>query len=319
MKLDQLQYFVETARRQHIGQAARFLNISPSAISHSIAALEEEFGKPLFIKQGRQIKLTPHGKQLLDRGEFLLTEVGRIREELSTEQLSMRGHYRIAATHTLCSEFLTPIWMRIQTEHPALTSTILSLRSGDVLSRVNAGEVDLGFCFSPHTGPTHEQTLLHQGKLVMSFGRKHPFLKDRRTENLSHYPMVSALAAQGIENCENHPALQKLRIQAKTVTLFDSYDVAISALRSNHVWTLLPDFLAYSMSAEIETYIPRGWDADYKVAAIWPKFRIPSQAMDQVIEKMGTAVRLAASRTPAGRGAAANTRSAIASTRKVGK
>ncbi len=56
MTLDQLQYFVEAARRQHIGQAARFLNISPSAISHSIAALEEEFGQSLFEKQGRQIR-----------------------------------------------------------------------------------------------------------------------------------------------------------------------------------------------------------------------------------------------------------------------
>src|SRR5436190_23187236 len=111
MKFDQLQYFVEAARRQHIGQAALFLHISPSAISHSITALEEEFGKRLFEKHGRQIKLTPHGKLLLDRAEFLLTEAHRVREELSSDQLEMRGHYRIAATHTLCSEFLTPTWM----------------------------------------------------------------------------------------------------------------------------------------------------------------------------------------------------------------
>ena len=138
MKFDQLQYFVETARRQHIGQAARFLNISPSAISHSIAALEDEFGRALFEKMGRQIKLTQHGKLLLDRAEFLLTEAGRIREELASEQSTMRGHYRMAATHTLCSEFLTPVWMSIQEEHPALTATLQTLRSGEVLARVGS-------------------------------------------------------------------------------------------------------------------------------------------------------------------------------------
>ncbi len=297
MKFDQLQYFVETARRQHIGQAARFLNISPSAISHSIAALEEEFGKPLFEKRGRQIKLTHHGKLLLDRADFLLTEADRIREELASDQLEMRGHYRIAATHTLCSEFLVPSWMEIQKQHTGLTATLLSLRSGEVLSRVGSGEVDLGVCFSSHSGPNHEQELLHQGRLVFCFGKKHPFLKERRIESLSQYPSITALAAQGIENCQNHPDFQKLGIQSKVVNFFDSYDVAIRALKSNSVWTLLPDFIAYSHKNEIETYIPRGWEADYKINAVWPKYRIRTQALDHVIEKVGQLVTAAATKS----------------------
>jgi DNA-binding transcriptional LysR family regulator len=296
MKFDQLQYFVETARRQHIGQAARFLNISPSAISHSISALEEEFGRVLFEKQGRQIKLTQHGKLLLDRAEFLLSEAGRIREEISSEHSSMRGHYRLAATHTLCSEFLVPVWMGIQAEHPALTSTLHSLRSGEVLARVGAGEVDLGICFSPQTGPNHEQEVLHQGKLVICFGKKHPFLKERRIEDLDRYPCVAALAAQGIENCENHPAFQRLRIQPKITNMFDSYDVAIEALKCSQSWTLLPDFIAYAHRNEIETYIPRAWDADYKIVAVWPKYRIRTQALDYVIEGVAKKVRALAER-----------------------
>ncbi len=300
MKFDQLQYFVETARRQHIGQAARFLNISPSAISHSITALEEEFGKALFEKQGRQIKLTQHGKLLLDRADFLLTEASRIREELSSDRMEMRGHYRIAATHMLCSEFLTPAWMNIQKANAGLTATMQSLRSGEVLARVSSGEIDLGICFSSHSGPNHEQELLHQGRLVFCFGKKHAFLKDRRIEDLSQYPCIAALAAQGIENCENHPSFQKLRIHSKIVSMFDSYDVAIRALKANSVWTLIPDFLAYSHRSEIDTYIPRGWDGDYKVNAVWPKHRIRTHALDQVIESVGESVKAAASRSTAG-------------------
>jgi DNA-binding transcriptional LysR family regulator len=294
MKLDQLQYFVATARRQHIGQAALFLNISPSAISHSITALEEEFGKKLFEKQGRQIKLTHHGKLLLDRAEFLLAETERVREELGSDQIVMRGHYRIAATHALCADFLTPAWMDIQEKNPGLTSTLHSLRSGEIVSRVNSGEVDLGICFSPHSGPNHEQATLHQGRLVMCFGKKHPFLEERRTELLNEYPAISALSAHGIENCENHPSFQELGIRPKTVNLFDSYDVAIRALKTNRVWTLLPDFFAYSRSAEIETFIPRGWEADYKVAAVWPKYRIRTQALDLLIGNITEKIKAAA-------------------------
>jgi DNA-binding transcriptional LysR family regulator len=296
MKFDQLQYFVETARRQHIGQAARFLNISPSAISHSISALEEEFGKPLFEKQGRQIKLTAHGKQLFERAEFLLTEAQRIREELSSDNLEIRGHYRIAGTHTLCSEFLVPAWMWIQGQHPALTATIHSLRSGEIVSRVSTGELDLGVCLSPLSGPNYEQEILHQGKLVMCFGRRHPFLKDKNISKLSEFPAIAALAAQGIENCEDHPAFKEFGIMPKHAMFFDSYDVAIRTMKERHFWTLMPDFIAYSHYPDIETYIPRGWDADYKIAAVWPKFRIRTQALDVAIERVREVVKAASAR-----------------------
>ena len=169
MKLDQLQYFVETAKRQHIGLAAKFLNISPSAISHSISALEEEFGQLLFEKQGRQIKLTHHGKILLDRAEFLLAEVGRIGQELSSSKIELSGHYRIAATHLISSHVLTPVWMSIQAKHPSLRATLMSLKSGDVLSQVSAGEVDIGFCLSPYSGPNIEREVIHKGILLIAF------------------------------------------------------------------------------------------------------------------------------------------------------
>jgi DNA-binding transcriptional LysR family regulator len=296
MKLDQLQYFVETARRQHIGQAARFLNISPSAISHSITALEEEFGKRLFEKQGRQIKLTAHGKLFLDRAEFLLSEANRMRDELSSDELELRGHYRIAATHTLSTEFLTPAWMEIQQKNPALTASLHSMRSGEILNRVISGELDLGICFSPHSAPSHEQQQLHQGSLVFCFGKGHSFLKDKRIENLSKFPTIAALSAQGIENCENHPAFQKFNLHSKTLNMFDNYDVAIRALKTNQTWTLLPDILAYSCFPEIETYIPRGWDADYRITAVWPKNRIRTQVLDLVIEEVEQLVKAAAIR-----------------------
>ena len=51
MKLDQLTYFLEAARHEHIGKAAKAVAISPSAISHSISALEKELGRPLFKKR----------------------------------------------------------------------------------------------------------------------------------------------------------------------------------------------------------------------------------------------------------------------------
>ncbi len=62
MKFDQLSYFVEAAKQQHLGRAARVLGVSPSTLSHSISSLEEELGRDLFQKKGKTLALTLHGK-----------------------------------------------------------------------------------------------------------------------------------------------------------------------------------------------------------------------------------------------------------------
>jgi DNA-binding transcriptional LysR family regulator len=291
MKIDQLQYFVETAKRQHIGQAARFLNISPSAISHSISALEEEFGHKFFERQGRQIKLTHHGKRLLHHAEFLLAEITRMHLEVSSEHVEPQGHYKIAATHVLCSEILTPSWIELQRQHPRLKSTLQSLRSGEVLFQVDSGDLDLGFCFSPIITPNVDQEILYEGELLICFGKQHPFLKDGNIENLSRHSAIAPLNATGIESCETHPALTKLHVLPNYINYYDSYDVAIHALKFNNLWTLLPDFIAYSHRSEIEVLIPQGWDAQYRIVAIWPKYRVKTYALDKLVESVGAKLK----------------------------
>src|SRR3989338_3090305 len=117
MKLEQLTYFLEAAKTEHIGQAAKALAISPSAISHSISLLEEELGRELFIKKGKRIFLTSHGKILMERTSRLLNEVQAIQEEIKSESAELQGNYKLAASHDLCLRVLTPAWIEIQKEN----------------------------------------------------------------------------------------------------------------------------------------------------------------------------------------------------------
>src|ERR1700739_133761 len=60
MTLEQLRIFAAVAEKQHVTQAARELNLTQSASSAAIAALEERYGVKLFDRVGRGIILT-HG------------------------------------------------------------------------------------------------------------------------------------------------------------------------------------------------------------------------------------------------------------------
>ena len=77
MNLQQLYYFRTIARLEHYSEAAKQLNVSQSRLSHAMDELEKELRVTLFIRQGRNIKLT-------HSGEFLLQYVSEALETLDT-------------------------------------------------------------------------------------------------------------------------------------------------------------------------------------------------------------------------------------------
>jgi LysR family transcriptional activator of glutamate synthase operon len=66
MELQQLKYFSEVAKREHVTRAAEKLFVSQSAISRAVTQLEKEMGVPLFYRQGRAAVLSRYGHLFLE-------------------------------------------------------------------------------------------------------------------------------------------------------------------------------------------------------------------------------------------------------------
>jgi DNA-binding transcriptional LysR family regulator len=72
LDLRQLDAFVAVAEELHFGRAAARINIAQSPLSRIIQKLESELGTPLFVRNNRNVKLTPAGEALLDGARELL-------------------------------------------------------------------------------------------------------------------------------------------------------------------------------------------------------------------------------------------------------
>ncbi len=285
MKLHQLIYFIETAKQEHIGRAAKILAISPSAISHSIAALEEELGRQLFARQGKNIFLTNHGKLLFERTSKLLLDIEAIKEEIISDQVELQGTYKLAASHLLSPELLAPAWVRIQTKNPKLCAEVYTLRSALVVKGISSGEYDFGICFSPQSHPTIAIKTVYEGELVVSVRKGHPLLKKAKPDAirlLGSYTATLPKSYQGIDNCETHPIFEKFGIVPRVDLVFDNYEVAIRKVRDSDSWTFLPDWVA--KRAGLTTIVPEGWHAPVNIAALWPKNRILTRVLTHLIE-----------------------------------
>ena len=296
MKVDQLTHFLETARHEHIGRAARILHISPSAISHSISRLEEELGQELFRKEGKRITLTPHGRLLAERAEQVLKSLAEIKNELSSATVEWTGSFELAATHTLLAQFLIPAWAELKKVQPQLVGQVTSLRSAEITQKASSGELDWGLAIGvlPHPG-CHTEVLLETPLLPVTRAR-HPLQSKKgadRWTGLSDFPCASPKAFQGIEICENHPALKQFGIQQGVDLIFDSYEAALSYVASSNAWALVPAFLLDGpLGHNLKTIEPKGWKATTTLVAVTPRKKLLPLPLRQLTEQVRRKIAL---------------------------
>lgn len=290
MKLDQLRYFIETAKFQHIGKAAKVLAISPSAISHSIAALEDEFSVKLFEKKGKNIFLTTQGEQLLEKAEVLIEQADSFEEVFKNEAKSINGRIKVTATHGLSSQLISPLVAQLQRQNPELFVEFTSTRSADVIKKILNREADIGFCFSPQDHPDIKKDLLYQGQLI-------PLISKKRLENLERLEDLNSLvytapkALSGVDICEDHPVLSQFGLNNSPSFTYDSYDLMNAHLHHSPAWSLAPDLLLFFTPKNLAApKTPKSWKAPYTVEALTPKYRPVKRAARKLLEMVSAKI-----------------------------
>lgn len=104
--LRSIEAFANAADTLSFKTAAERINITVSAVSHRIGALESEIGLRLFDRSGRRLRLTPAGAAYRDRLLPLIREMMSATEEIQAEVDSPL--LRIASFHLFNALWLAP-------------------------------------------------------------------------------------------------------------------------------------------------------------------------------------------------------------------
>ena len=289
MKIDQLIYFTETAKLEHIGKASKILGISTSAISHSIASLEGELGYNLFEKKGKNIVLTEQGRTLLNLSQDLINQFKNLKQTLlGANQEKM--HYRVAASHLLAHKVMAPVWAKLSLLYPKITLELMPFRSAEVVRSVISREIDFGICFSPQANPELEITEVYKGELLLTVRKSHPIFKipeNKRLSHLSDYPAVLPKAFQGIDLCISHPMFDTYGITPKATTMTDSYDISLKLIKESNCWGLTPDILIKDKKSGIEFIKPpKAWTAPFNISVIHSKKKFTPTFFNEFTKKI---------------------------------
>ncbi len=104
-----LRIFREIEREGSLTAAAKRLHLSQSALSHAIGKLEARSGTTLWVREGRHVRLTDAGKQLLAAANRLLPQLERVDAVLAEYATGERGSLRIGMECHPCYRWLLKI------------------------------------------------------------------------------------------------------------------------------------------------------------------------------------------------------------------
>lgn len=143
MTPDQLITFAAVAELGSISQAADALHLSQPAVSGQLRLLQEDFGEPLYRREGRGIRLTPTGQQLAGMARQLRQTYDRARRLREAIAGLQAGSLSIGASTTPASYLLPYVVADFRRCHPRIDISLRSGNTAQVLAELS--RFDFGF------------------------------------------------------------------------------------------------------------------------------------------------------------------------------
>jgi DNA-binding transcriptional LysR family regulator len=147
---DQLRTFLAVEQTLSFTKAANIVSRTQSAVSMQIKKLEENIGKPLFLRLGRSIELTHDGHKLVPYAREIVEASNRARAAFDDEAL--RGNVYLGTADDYAERFLPAILAGFAESNPFVEVSVVCEYSGGLRQRIKSGELDVAIV-------THNETL----------------------------------------------------------------------------------------------------------------------------------------------------------------
>lgn len=155
------QVFSEVVAKKTFMQAAASLNVTPSAVSHSISQLEKELGFPLLIRNRSGVELTADGAAVLPTIQAILNLEDQLVQLTDNINGVNTGRIRLGAFSSVSTNWLPPIIQQFKKAYPKIEVSLVQGSFDQIVEQVRVGTVDIGFSLMPVAAQLVVQPLIH--------------------------------------------------------------------------------------------------------------------------------------------------------------
>ncbi|MGW4378714.1 LysR family transcriptional regulator [Kitasatospora sp. NPDC004531] len=131
------------ADHRTVTAAAAALYLTPSAVSQQLAALEQETGHTLLVREGRGVRLTAAGEILVCHADAVLAQLERAEADLAAYSTGAAGEVTVAAFATGIAMVLAPAIAALAGTAPGLRVKALDAEGDASLPMLLDGRADI--------------------------------------------------------------------------------------------------------------------------------------------------------------------------------
>jgi DNA-binding transcriptional LysR family regulator len=286
MQLESLKVFCDLAETESFTKAAQINDVTQSAVSQTVTALERQFKTLLVERSKKNFRLTPEGEVLYESSKRMLQCYSAIQSKVQELKGVVSGDIRLGTVYSIGLHDLPPYIKRFLKEHPAVNIRVEYRRVNQVYEDVLANILDIGLVAYPARDPRLEMVPLRKDALVLTCHPNHPFAKLKSVK-------LKALNGQKFISFEpdmpTRKALDKIfkehGVAVQHVREFDNIETAKRAVEIDSGIAIVP---AEAIRQEVadQTLASVRLEGEYnrELGAIYKKGRVLSPAMKQFIE-----------------------------------
>ena len=242
LELRHIRYFVATSEAMSFTRAARQLNVSQPALSHSISQLEERLGNKLFERSVKGIRLTPAGKVFEKTAQRVLREISTGAQLIAESSGLIAGEIRLGFVNSVNIFWLPMMIGRFLQKYPLVKFSVESIDISELESRLLDEKLDLGIGFLERKRQSLKTLELFVENLVVIANAKLPTKKSRfmSLDEVIRFPLVllrtgfctREIIDAGLEGSDSQP---------KILAEFDSIDAIASCVQQVAAISVLPE------------------------------------------------------------------------------
>ncbi|MBD2424893.1 LysR family transcriptional regulator [Phormidium sp. FACHB-1136] len=191
MKLSQLRVLVAVADHSSFSEAALSLEMSQSAVSHSIAALEDHLGVVLVARGRHGARLTPVGDRIVHHARIMLYQSEAIVQEAEEIKGLKGGQVRVASFRSIAIHLLPDAIAQFNHRYPGVT---INLSEHDnyrqVEKALREGRADIGLTVLPAAEDLESWVMLENEYVALMPPRFQAASQHLTWADLTQQPMI---------------------------------------------------------------------------------------------------------------------------------
>lgn len=175
----QLLAFCTLVQTGSFTETARTLNLTQSAISHSIKNLEIDLRCQLVTRTGRRINITEDGKELYEDAQNILNQMQGARSRIQDRANWGKGRLRIGASTTACQYLIPNVLREFNECFPDCILNITPADTPELLQKLQRHELDLAIIVNPSNPKDVTVKPLFTDELILTTSAIHPFAQKK--------------------------------------------------------------------------------------------------------------------------------------------